>query len=242
MDADFIDDDLMQRNLLLRLLDPATRAALAPHLQRVPLVVRERLYEVREPPQWAYFPLSGVVSMVAEMPDSPTSVVEVATVGHEGMIGLPIFLGADLTPGFAFAQVPGEALRLPAGALREATAEPGRLSRVLHRYTQAMLSQVYQATACNRVHTVHERCARWFLQTHDRVGADEFELAAPFVAQMLGEPVAVVRVVTAMLQQAGFIRYDGDRLTVTDRRGLEGASCGCYRIVADEYERMAASA
>src|SRR5262245_4197293 len=99
MGSDCVDDEAMQSNRLLRLLDPQTRANLAPHLHQVSLIVRERLYDINQPLQWAYFPLSGVVSLVAQMEDAPHSIVEVATIGNEGMIGLPIFLGADLTPG-----------------------------------------------------------------------------------------------------------------------------------------------
>jgi hypothetical protein len=95
---------------------------------------------------WVYFPLRGVISMVAQVDSAPESIVEVATVGNEGMVGLPIFLGADLTPGYAFAQVAGTALRMPADALRSETAQAGALSKVLHRYTQALLVQVYQGT------------------------------------------------------------------------------------------------
>ena len=229
---------LVAGNRLLALLDEPLRRALGDRMQLVPLRVRQMHYELGKPIEHAYFPLSGVISMVAEVEGAPDSVVEVATVGNEGMSGLPLFLGTQRTPGFAFAQVPGEALRMSAEDFIEATREPGPFSRLLHRYTQALFVQISQSTACNRVHSLQERCARWLLLTHDRVPGDTFDLSQQFLGQMLGERRTTVNVVSALMERAGFIRYERGRITVLNRPGLESASCGCYRIVRNEYDRM----
>ncbi len=229
---------LVAGNRLLAQLDEPLRLDLGRRMELVPLSVRQMLYEAGQPIAHAYFPLAGVISMVAEVDGAPDAMVEVATVGNEGMSGLPLFLGTRLTPGFSFAQVPGRALKMRAEDFIEATREPGPFSRLLHRYTQALFVQISQSTACNRVHSVQERCARWLLQTHDRVPGDEFDLSHQFLGQMLGERRPAVNVVSALMERAGFIRYDRGRVTVLDRPGLESASCGCYRIVRNEYDRM----
>ena len=225
-------------NRLLGLLDEPLRGQLVQRMEMVPLKVRQMLYEMGKPIGHAYFPMAGVISMVAEVEGAPESVVEVATVGNEGMTGLPLFLGTQLTPGFAFAQVEGQALRMTAKDFAEATSTPGPFSQLMHRYTQALFVQISQSTACNRVHSLQERCARWLLLTHDRVPAHEFDLTYQFLGQMLGERRAAVHVVSTMMEKAGFIRYDRGHVTILDRAGLEAASCGCYAIVRREYDRM----
>ena len=114
---------------------------------------------------------------------------------------------------------------------------PG-LQKLLLRYTMALLNQIAQSTSCNRVHEVQERCARWLLQTHDRVDSDSFLLTQEFLAQMLGVHRPTVTIAAAMLQKAGLIQYSRGRITVVDRKGLEAASCSCYRTIQDEYDRL----
>jgi CRP-like cAMP-binding protein len=110
--------------------------------------------------------------------------------------------------------------------------------RVLNRYTQALFIQVAQVAACNRVHLVGRRCARWLLQTHDRVGADQFLLTQEFLAQMLGVRRAGVSAAAGLLQKAGLIRYSRGRISILDRQGLESAACECYRVVKREFDRL----
>jgi CRP-like cAMP-binding protein len=226
-------------NLLLGTLEEPVRELLAPHMQRVPLEVRDVVYTSGRPITHVYFPVEGVVSMTAEIHSelAVNSMVEVATIGNEGMAGLQIFLGTDTTPGYAFAQVPGSTLKMEADQFRVAAEDPD-FARLLHRYTQALLVQISQATACNRVHSVEQRCARWLLMTHDRMPGNGFDLTQEFLAQMLGERRGSVNGVATALQQAGFIRYLRGHMTILDRAGLESVSCGCYRIVRDEYDRM----
>ena len=224
------------QNWLLTTLDEATLAALMPHLEFIPLELKYRLYEPDKPIEFAYFPVDGVISMLAHLEGGQE--IEIATVGNEGMLGLPIFLGADLTPGSAFSQVPGAAFRLRAEVFRDMVEKSAPFTRMLHRYTQALMIQISQGTACNRVHSIEERCARWLLLTHDRVSSDEFTLTQEFLGQMLGVRRASVNVVSSMFQQAGFIQYRRGRVKILDRASLESASCECYNVIRKEYERM----
>jgi CRP-like cAMP-binding protein len=223
-------------NHLLAILPREALARLQPHLESVALAFRERLYAPNEPISQVYFPCSAVVSLV--LPLDGGAVIEVATVGNEGMLGLPAFLGAGSVPDEAFCQVPGQALRLGAQILRQETAGGGPLHDVLLRYTQGLMNQISQSAACNRAHSIDERCARWLLMTHDRAGRDRFPLTQEFLAQMLGVRRAGVSAAASILQRAGFIRYSRGMMTITDRPGLESAACGCYRIVRDEFERL----
>lgn len=223
-------------NRLLFALGESAYRELAPHLETVSLTIRQKLYEPNQPIENVYFPINGVVSMLAHMEGG--GLIEVATVGNEGMVGLPLFLGADVTPGTSFSQVPGDALRMPANAFRNAIARNGSFTKILHRYTQALMVQISQGTACNRVHSLEERCARWLLLCHDRVGADEFMLTQEFLSQMLGVRRASVNLVAATFQKAGFIEYSRGKIRISNREGLESASCRCYTLIREEYDRM----
>jgi CRP-like cAMP-binding protein len=227
---------LESHNRLLAALPAEAHARLVPHLERIALGLKTILYEPNEPMRHVYFPLNGVVSWVADMDDGLG--VEVATIGNEGLLGLPVFLGAERMPGQAFSQVPGEALRLTAEVfLREATPE-GPFRALLHRYTQALMVQVPQSGACNRRHTDEQRGARWLLMSHDRVGADQFPLTQEFLAQMLGVRRARVNAVAGALRKRGLITYQRGLITVLDRAGLEAAACLCYGIIKAEYDRL----
>ena len=205
-------------------------------LELVTLEVREMLYEPNIPFEYAYFPVDGVLSMLAQLEDDVE--IEVATVGNEGMIGLPLFLGSDATPGRAFSQVPGHAYRLPTAGFKQLMQRPSRLTAVLHRYTQALMVQISQGNGCNRAHSNDQRCARWLLQTHDRVGKDSFLLTQEFLAQMIGVRRAAVSAVASRLQQDGIIEYSRGVIQILDRPRLEAVSCICYRIIREEYDRM----
>jgi len=224
------------RNRILAALPEAEYARLAPALELVTLELRQVMFDVDRPIEYVYFPEDAVVSVVSVMTDG--SGVETATIGDEGLVGLPVFLGTGRTPAQAFCQVPGEAHRIESGAFRQEIGRAGDLRDVLSRYTQALFTQVAQSSACNRLHTMRERCARWLLQIHDRVGRDEFPLTQQFLSQMLGVRRATVTETASKLQEDGLITYDYGRITVTDRRGLEAASCECYEIIRREFARL----
>lgn len=157
------------------------------------------------------------------------------------MIGLPVFLGAQTTPLTMIIQIAGSAARMRADALRAEIARGGPLVAVLHRYTQAFFVQLSQSVACNRMHPLQQRCARWLLMTHDRVDGDQFLLTHDFLAQMLGVRRAGVTEAAGELPQAGAIAYERGRIEILNRARLEGAACECYRIVRAEYDRLLAA-
>jgi CRP-like cAMP-binding protein len=223
-------------NRLLALLTRAERDRLHSRLEKVSLGLREVLYEAEKPISHVFFPLNGVMSLVITLSDGAS--VEVATVGNEGMVGTPILLGADVSPTKAFAQVPGEALRMRVEYFKEEMANGSPLNDRVRRYTQAMVNQISQSVACNHLHSVEQRMCRWLLITHDRVAADEFPLTHEFLAQMLGVRRPSVSVVAGILQKAGLISYHRGRITVLDRKGLEATSCECYEVVSKEYDRL----
>ena len=194
----------MFSNQLLATLSPEDRDALNAALEPVKLEVKQTLHEPDRPITQVYFPTNGVVSLVNE-PD-PGEVVEIATIGREGIIGLPVIFHTDTMPYRAFVQVPGEAFRLQATSFTRFVSEHAGFRAVLMRYTMALLNQVGQNASCNRVHEVQERCARWLLQTHDRMDGDVFPLTHEFLAQMLGVHRPTVSIAAGMLQKAGLHR------------------------------------
>jgi CRP-like cAMP-binding protein len=223
-------------NRLLAALPLADRQRLLEQLEPVTLDLRQRVYEPGKPIEHVYFPTTTVISLLAVMDDGQA--VEVATVGNEGMAGIPVFLGVMASPGLAFAQIAGQALRMAAGAFREQANGAGEVQELLQRYTYAFFTQLAQGAACNRLHSMDQRLARWLLLTHDRVGQDQFPLTQEFMAQMLGVRRATVTEAAGRLQQANLITYSRGLISVLDRPGLEAASCECYRIISGEYARL----
>lgn len=224
------------RNRLLAALAPDDFAALAPDLQPVELDFRQVLHRPDRPIEAAYFVESGMVSMLAPLEEGQT--VEVGLIGSEGLVGLPVVLGADSATTEALVQMRGDALRVPAAGLRDAFGRSVALRAVLLRYAQAHHGQVVQTAACNGQHAVDERFARWMLMAHDRAGGDEFPMTQEFAAMMLGVRRAGISLAAGVLQKAGAIRYGYGRVTVLDRAGLEAAACECYGAVRRQYERL----
>jgi CRP-like cAMP-binding protein len=205
-------------------------------LELVKMGLRHMVYERDEPVEYAYFPTTCVLSLVTEMSNGQT--VEVATVGNEGMSGLPLFLQTRRTSEHrSFCQIPGESLRIPAEAFMAGFDRVASLRQLLQRYTMTLFAQVAQSSACNRLHPIEQRCARWLLLTHDRVGTDQFPLTQDFLAQMLGVHRTSVNAVAQTLSEAGAIRYVRGVISVVDRSKLEAASCECYEVIVRESER-----
>jgi CRP-like cAMP-binding protein len=201
-----------------------------------PLRFKQVLYDEDEQIEAIYFVESAVVSLVYNVDDGRT--IEVATVGREGMVGLPVFWGSGEIVGQAFVQIPGEGIRLSARRFAELAAPGTPLHAVLQKYAQLLFTQVVLSAVCNRAHDVAQRCARWILMTHDGVQRDEFPLTQELLAQMLGVRRAGVSLAAGTLARAGHIRYSRGRLVVRNRRGLESAACGCYAAVRDQFDRM----
>jgi CRP-like cAMP-binding protein len=230
---------LIPDNLLLATLGPADRAVVTRRLEAVDLPVGRELYTPGESATHAWFPAQGMISLVAEMEQGT---VEVGTVGQEGMLGIPLLLHERSTTTRAFMQVPGHGWRCSAEDLDALTAELPVFSRLLHRYIMALFEQVAQSVACNRLHTLEERCARWLLMVHDRVGDEMLPLKQAFLAEMLGVHRPAVTLAAGALQAAGLIRYSRGRVHVLDRHGLESAACACYGIVSERFAQLRAPA
>lgn len=209
---------------------------LLPYLEPVSLSLKKYLYQSQALIEYVYFPNSGVVSMLNVMEDGGT--VEIATVGNEGMVGIPVLLGADCAPAETLVQVPGDAVRMKADVFKSQVIPGTPTHNLLLRYTQALMSQLSQSVACNRLHSVEERCCRWLLQTRDRVESDEFPITQEFLSQMLGVRRASVSEVAAILQKAGLIRYHRGKMQIIDQKGLESGSCECYHVIKQEYARL----
>jgi CRP-like cAMP-binding protein len=224
------------RNRLLAALPEEERERFVAALDLVALGLKQSIAEPGKPFTHVYFPLGGVMSLVMEMQEG--DVVEVATVGIEGMLGVPVLLGAEESPTRVFCQIPGDAARMKAAAFVEHLKTSPKIARLLQRYAQALTNQIAQTAACNHAHAIEQRMCRWLLMTHDRVGENDFPLTQEFLAQMLGVRRPSVTVVAGMLQQAGLVRYSRGRITIVNREGLEAASCECYRRVKAEHERL----
>jgi CRP-like cAMP-binding protein len=225
-----------QRNRLLAALPLVDLALVRPYLELVEMEQRELMFDPEEPISHVYFPETAVVSLISRMGDGVN--VEVGTAGCEGMAGLSVFLAGDTSTLQAFAQIPGLAWRVEAATFTRLSDAPGPLHRMMLRYTQAFLTQLAQSAACNGAHHVDERCARWLLMTDDRVEGNELALTHEFLAFMLGVRRAGVTVAMQALKDRGLVRYSRGKVRVTDRAGLESASCECYRTVRSNFDRL----
>ena len=224
------------QNRLLSALSRDVQIRLLPRMEKISLPIRHLLYEAGTPMTHVYLPLSGVISLVLKLKGGET--VEVGTVGNEGIIGTPAYLGAERSVCTAFCQVAGQALKMRTDHFQRSLQEHPELAEVVRRYTQGMMNQMAQTTACNHVHSVQQRMCRWLLMTHDRVGADEFHLTQEFLAQMLGVRRPSVTVAAGLLQKAGLIAYQRGRIRIVNRPGLEQGACECYDTVRQEFDRL----
>lgn len=228
-----------EQNQLLRALPRAEYNRLLPGLRDVTLASGEVLFQTGDRIDHVYFPQRAVVSLLA--PVSGGAGVEVAIIGNEGMVGLSVFLGAPNAQGQAVSQVPDGARRLTVAAFLRALSRGAGLRRIMLRYADTLLGQVAQCAACNQRHSVAQRCARWFLMAHDRVGADRFALTQEFLGQMLDVGRPTVSLAARHLQTAGAITYSRGHVTVTNRARLEGEACSCYGVIVRDYARAFAT-
>ena len=228
-------DTFSTGNLLLDRLPAAQYGDLLRQMNPQKLDSGRLIYEARKPIEYAWFPTSGAFSSVAVMMNG--DMIEVATIGKEGAMGLPAFVEAQTSPNRMFCQVPGAALKIEAHALMKAAQADGPLRNTLFKYQAAFSFQVSQSVACNGRHVLTERCCRWLLMTHDRVEDDRLHLTHEFLSQMLGANRATVSLTAGVFQQAGLIRYSRGTVTVLDRGGLETAACECYGVMKAEFDR-----
>jgi CRP-like cAMP-binding protein len=222
-------------NRLLRTLSRSDYEQLVPHLEPVALPLRTVLIEPGAEVTHAYFPLSGMASMVNEMKDGT---VEVGTVGNEGMVGTPLLLHAKSMTTRTFMQLAGAGHRIAAEPLRRMIRQSPEAELLFFRYAQTMFDQLAQWVACNRLHTLEARCARWLLMTADRAGGDNFTLTHEFLSYMLGVHRPAVSLVASELSERGLLKYRRGAVTIVDRAGLEAASCECYAIARRSTEQL----
>jgi CRP-like cAMP-binding protein len=204
----------------------------------IALAFADVLYSAGERLGHVYFPTTGFISLI--MPVDASASLEVGMVGREGMFGIPLVLGIDVSPVRAVVQGAGSALRMDAATFGRELGRCPALQRGLDRYVFVHLSQLAQTAACTRYHVVEARLARWLLMTQDRAHANTFHVTQEFLAFMLGVRRVGVTKAASSLQRRKLIRYSRGDITVVDRRGLKGASCGCYQADRESYDRMLA--
>ncbi|MFN6480243.1 Crp/Fnr family transcriptional regulator [Nostoc sp. DedQUE07] len=226
----------LQVNKLLAALPTSDYERLIPHLKLVSLPTRQVLYEPGEPITHVYFPQNAVVSIVTIMEDGST--VEVGIVSNEGMVGIPIILGSNTTTTKAFVQVAGAGMQIDADVLRTEFNRGGAIQKLLLRYVRAIYTELTQSCACNRLHSLEERLARWLLTVSDRLASEEFPLTQEFIAQMLGVRRSGVTVAASTLSRAGMISYQRGHIKILNREDLEATSCECYRVIQKEFTRL----
>jgi CRP-like cAMP-binding protein len=226
------------QNRLLRALPPKALKALLPALQPVPLPVKQVLHRPGDSLDFAYFPETGMVSIVLPLKNGGT--IEVGTVGSEGMLPIAPVLGGMVATSEAIVQLTGSALRIPANILRHRLGSNEALRRHFGRYVHGFHQQVMQTAACNGAHSLEQRCARWLLLARHRIGSDELPLTQEFLSMMLAVRRAGVTTAAGALQQAGLIRYRRGHITVLDPAGLEEVSCECFERIAAQETRLQA--
>ena len=228
------------RNAVLAMLPRRDFSRLLPHLEPMTFGFMEMLYEPWEPMHYLYFLQQGVASIVAPMENG--SEVEVGMIGAEGVVGASLLMGVDRSPHRTFIQLPGTGHRIKSDVLINQFRQSSKLQECLMRAMHAYSTQVHQTAACNRVHSVEERLARWLLMSHDRMGSHNGNPPVPIthelMARMLGARRSTVTIFAGILQRANFIQYQRGLVHILDRKGLEGVACECYDTVRSESDRL----
>jgi CRP-like cAMP-binding protein len=232
--------DAKPTNKLLACLPDVDFQRLRSQFRTVQLQPKQVLHPRNEPVEEVFFLNGGVASVTTVMQDG--AMVEIATVGDEGLVGINAFLGGDMVGAETMVQVPDvsgtSAEVMSIQAFRLELGRRGPFFECVQRYSQGLLTLMMHSTACIAFHPVVERCSRWLLMTHDRVRRDEFQLSHEFLAMMLGSTRPTVTVVAGTLQKAGFIHYKHGHMTILDRKSLESASCECYETVKKHFDRL----
>ncbi len=231
--GDRIDRKALSQNAILSGLDESLISTVIENGVLMNLALRQQVYRPNEVIDKVYFPVDCVLSVVTQMKDGTQ--IEVGTIGREGLSAVPLLMGATTTANDCYCQVRGRAVTIDADLFSEFSRNDRNFRALLDRYLQAYVNMLGQLAACNRLHTVYERCARWLLLTHDRANSDNIPLTHEFLAMMLGTGRSGVTIAAATLQQAGFISYAHGTITIRDRPGLEDASCECYDVAREQF-------
>jgi CRP-like cAMP-binding protein len=223
-------------NYILKQLPPEDYERIQRHLEPVELRHGQILHEPGGIMEYVYFPVNSMVSLISHTPEGES--VEVGIVGFEGMAGISAVLGVDRSPYEAMVQIPDSGMRMRVRAVREEFKRGGALHDLLLRYTQGLLLQTSQIAACNRLHSLSERLARWLLMSYDRCACEDLPFTQEFLALMLGVRRAGVTEAAIILQTEGYITYRRGRIKIIDREGLEEHTCDCYEIVKAEFDLL----
>jgi CRP-like cAMP-binding protein len=207
-----------------------------PELEAVDMPLGKVLYESGTKLSHVYFPTTSIISLLYVMEDGASA--EIAVVGHEGIVGISLFMGGESTPSRAVVQSAGRAFRLRASLMMQEFNRAGPVLRLLLRYTQALITQMAQTAVCNRHHTLDQQLCRWLLLSLDRLHTRDLVMTQELIANMLGVRREGVTEAAGNLQTAGLIRYQRGHITVLDRDGLERRTCECYSVVKKEYDRL----
>lgn len=224
------------RNRLLQLLPEEELARVFDRGELVTVRSKDLIWESDGPITHVYFPEDAIISLVTQMKDG--SGVEAMTIGNDGFAGLAVFHGLHETQCLACGQITGKAWRLSAEEFGQLVSESPALGDVLHRYSHLVFEIVSQAAACNRLHVIEQRCARWLLMSQDRVGRPRFDLTQEFLAEMLGVRRPGVTVAMGILEKQGLIGHGRGNITVLNREGLERAACECYGKVRSREDKI----
>jgi CRP-like cAMP-binding protein len=226
----------VRQNRLLAVLPDAELERLLPHLELVDLPLGKVLYESGDRLAHVYFPTTSIVSLLYVMENGASA--EIAVVGHEGIVGISLFMGGNSTPSRAVVQSAGQGYRLKAHLMMLEFDRAGPMLHLLLRYTQALITQMSQTAVCNRHHSLDQQLCRWLLLSLDRLCSNELEMTQDLIANMLGVRREGVSEAAGHLHHAGLIRYQRGHITVLDRAGLERRTCECYAVVKREYDRL----
>lgn len=221
--------------LLERLPSPVLERLLS-QLTPVRFQVGQVIYEAGSPIDYVYFPVEGILSTVVIMLDG--SAIEAATIGNEGAAGLPFFSSSAVAPNRVICQVAGHGLRMEAVVFEREAQHEDVLRKLLLDYETTFIVQLTQLIACNGLHDIRSRCARWLLMAEDRMSGNEFAITHEFLAQMLGVRRSSVSEVLQTLQGEGLIGAHRGKIAVLNRRGLEEAACECYQAIRSGYDRL----
>lgn len=225
-----------QQNALLGALPAADLERLIPDLELVPLLLGQVLYDTGQTMSHAYFPLDCIVSILYVMENGDSA--EIAIIGNEGIVGVPLFMGGESTQSRAIVQNAGHAYRLKAQTLKYEFSSAGSLQRLLLLFASALMTQMVQTAACNRHHSVDQQLCRWMLLSLDRLPSNQISMTQKLIGNMLGLSGDDVTVAAGVLQKAKLIHYDQGQITVLDRSGVEKRSCECYGVVKTESDRL----
>lgn len=225
-----------EQNHLLAALTKAELERLIPRMELVRLQLGEVIYEPNQSLSHAYFPTTSIISLQYVMATGASA--QAAEVGKEGMLGVPLFLAGNTTPSSAVVQTAGYAYKLERSVLKAEFNSGGLMQRLLLRYTQALMTQMFQTAACNRHHSVEQQLCRWLLSTVDRVPSGELLMTQELVANMLGVRRESITEAAGSLQNAGCIRYRRGHISVLDREKIATRACECYEVVKKECHRL----